>query len=135
MAGIAEAAHYVDGKVLLWAANAPDGPAVGASYNPHIDAWKPIAPSPLGPREGYASFRTTNELVIVGGTRGDTIATPTAAAYNYRSDRWRVLPDEYQLPQRAQATRIGREVLLIGGFSDATAKLAPLAAARSPVGT
>jgi hypothetical protein len=42
-------------------------------------------------REGYVSVWTGKELLIFGGTAGDTMATPTAASVDPRTGAWRRL--------------------------------------------
>jgi hypothetical protein len=79
-------------RALFWAGNSPDGPARGAVYNPLTDRWRRLSRGPLGPREGYVSAWTGTELVIVGGTLGDGLARPIAAAIEPRTDRWHRLP-------------------------------------------
>jgi hypothetical protein len=65
--------------------------AGAAAYDPRQDVWHRLPAGPLGPRESYVSVWTGRELLVFGGNRGDTIATPTAAALDPRTGRWRVL--------------------------------------------
>ncbi len=78
-------------EAVFWAGNSPDGPAVAAAYAPHGNRWRRLPAGPLGPRELYAATWTARELLIVGGARGDTFATPVAAALDPRTSAWRVL--------------------------------------------
>lgn len=92
LGGGGRAAVWTGRRALFWAGNSPDGPARGAVYNPLTDRWRRLSVGPLGPREGYVSAWTGTELVIVGGTLGDGLARPIAAAIDPRNDRWRRLP-------------------------------------------
>jgi hypothetical protein len=51
--------------MLVWIGNAPDGPAVGASYDPASRSWQPIATSPLGARESFSTVWTGSELFVL----------------------------------------------------------------------
>ncbi len=85
-------AAWTGSGMVVWAGNSPDGPAGGgAVYDPRTDTWRRLPNGPLGIRENYVSAWTGKELLIFGGNRGDTIATPTAAAVNPRTGSWRVL--------------------------------------------
>ena len=77
--------------MLVWLGNAPDGPTVGASYDPARRSWRRIAPSPLGPQESFSAVWTGEELIVFGGSSGDGLPTPAGAAYRPATDRWRVL--------------------------------------------
>jgi len=85
------AAAWTGKGMVVWAGNSPDGPAGGAVYDPRTDTWRRLPNSPLGSRENYVSAWTGKELLIFGGNRGDTLATPSAAAVNPRTGSWRVL--------------------------------------------
>ena len=66
-------------EMVVWASNSPDGPVGGAAYDPATDSWRRLPAGPLARREGYSSVWTGKELIVIGGTLGDTIAKPTAA--------------------------------------------------------
>jgi N-acetylneuraminic acid mutarotase len=116
--GLAPAAVWTGTKLLVWIGNAPDGPAVGATYDPARRSWQTIATSPLGPRESFSTVWTGKELILFGGTGGDTIASPPGAAYNPASNRWRLLPPAPQ-ERWPQPTAVwsGSEMLVWGGHS------------------
>lgn len=90
--GGGQAAAWTGRRAVFWAGNSPDGPAGGAVYNPRTDHWRSLPRGPLGPREGYVSAWTGRELIVIGGTLGDGLATPVAAAVDPRAGRWRRLP-------------------------------------------
>jgi hypothetical protein len=92
LGGGGRAAAWTGRRAVFWAGNSPDGPAMGAVYNPATDRWRILPRGPLGHREGYVSVWTGTELVIVGGTLGDGVATPVAAAVDPRTRSWRRLP-------------------------------------------
>ena len=88
---VGDAAAWTGTTAVFWAGNSPDGPAAGAVYDPATGAWARLPDGPLGPREGYASVWTGTELLIVGGTSGDTFALPVAAAVDPSVGSWRLL--------------------------------------------
>ncbi|MCU1449587.1 MAG: putative Tat (twin-arginine translocation) pathway signal sequence [Acidimicrobiales bacterium] len=105
------------GKVaVFWAGNSPDGPATGAVYDPAADSWRRLPDGPLRPREGYASVWTGTELVIVGGTSGDGVAQPKAAALDPATVRWRQVHgfDSFPGLLAAGAVWTGHEVVVAG---------------------
>ena len=79
-------------SAVFWAGNSPDGPAAGAVYDPAQNSWRLLPKGPLGAREGYSSEWTGKELLLIGGTSGDQIASPAAAAVDPRTGAWRLLP-------------------------------------------
>ncbi len=79
-------------EMVVWASNSPDGPVGGAVYDPATDSWHRLPAGPLGKREGYASAWTGEELIVVGGSLGDTLAKPVAAALDPQTGSWRLLP-------------------------------------------
>jgi hypothetical protein len=108
----------IDGwrALLIWLGNAPDGPAVVATYDPARRAWRRIAPSPIGPRESFSTVWTGRELIVFGGSIGDGLATPAGAAYDPVSDHWRILPAA-PIAVRVDHAAVwtGREMLVWGG--------------------
>jgi hypothetical protein len=102
--------------MLVWLGNAPDGPTVGATYDPARRAWRRIAPSPIGSREFFSTAWTGRELIMFSRSSGDGLAAPAGAAYDPVSDRWRLLapaPIAARLDHAAVWT--GREMLVWGG--------------------
>ena len=79
-------------EMVVWASNSPDGPVGTAVYDPSTDSWRRLPVGPLGRREGYSSAWTGKELIVVGGSLGDTLAEPVAAALDPRTGSWRLLP-------------------------------------------
>jgi hypothetical protein len=92
LGGGGSASAWTGKRAVFWAGNSPDGPARGAVYNPATDRWVTLPRGPLGPREGYVSVWTGTELIVIGGTSGDTVASPVAAALSPRTRTWRRLP-------------------------------------------
>ncbi|MEA2272858.1 MAG: hypothetical protein QOI98_1566 [Solirubrobacteraceae bacterium] len=100
---------------LFWTGNSPDGPRGGALYYPRTDKWRRLPVGPLGPREGYSTFWTGQEALIVSGTRGDAFASPIAAAINPKTLRWRQLSPINRLTGLlADGVWSGREAYLLG---------------------
>ena len=94
----------------------PDGPTVGATYDPARRAWRRIAPSPIGSREFFSTAWTGRELIMFSGSSGDGLAAPAGAAYDPVSDRWRLLaPASIAARLDHAAVWTGREVLVWGG--------------------
>ena len=115
--GFPEASVWTGDAALFWVGNSPDGPAAGALYDPESDSWERIPDGPLGPREGAASVWTGSELVLIGGTTGDQLARPVAAAFDPSEGSWRqlaALDDLFGLS--AGAVWTGDEVLMVGGL-------------------
>ena len=116
-------AVWTGDEMVVWASNSPDGPVGGAAYDPATDSWRRLPAGPLGRREGYSSVWTGKELIVIGGTLGDTIAKPTAAALDPESGTWRLLPGLNRLTGLLPAGAVwdGREVLVkAGGCSTGT---------------
>ena len=86
------AAAWTGRRAVVWAGNSLEGPAEGAVYDPRTDRWRMLPRGPLGPREGYVSVWTGRELVVIGGSSGDGLVHPIAAAVNPRTRTWRRLP-------------------------------------------
>jgi hypothetical protein len=64
--GTSAAAAWTGSRMLVWLGNAPDGPAVGATYDPARRSWRRTAQSPLGPRESFSTVWTGHELIVFG---------------------------------------------------------------------
>jgi hypothetical protein len=92
LGGGGRASAWTGKRAVFWAGNSPDGPAKGALYNPATDTWVKLPTGPLGTREGYVSVWTGTELIIIGGTSGDAVASPVAAALKPSTRTWRRLP-------------------------------------------
>lgn len=109
-------AVWTGDAAVFWAGNSPDGPAGGAVYDPETGTWRRLPPGPLGPREGYSAVWTGKELLIVGGTRGDTFATPVGAAVDPVTGSWRRLSalDPLAGLLANGAVWDGREVFVLG---------------------
>jgi hypothetical protein len=91
LGGGGDAAAWTGRRAVFWAGNSPDGPARGAVYNPATDHWRKLPRGPLGPREGYVSVWTGDELLIMGGTSGDTFSSHIGAAVDPAESTWRRL--------------------------------------------
>lgn len=89
--GAGDGVAWTGREMVVWASNSPDGPAGGAAYDPRTDTWRRLPTGPLGRREGYTSVWTGQELLVFGGTLGDHIATPSAAALRPSAGSWRRL--------------------------------------------
>ncbi len=118
--GGAGTAVWTGSEMLVWASSSPDGPVGAAAYDPNVDHWRTLPPGPLGRREGYVSVWTGSELVVVGGTLGDTRATPVAAALDPRRGSWRPLHGLDELLGRdglalRGAVWDGREIVAVAG--------------------
>jgi N-acetylneuraminic acid mutarotase len=84
-------------EVIVWggAVIDPDYPdpisvADGAAYDPATDSWRRLADAPLPRRAGGVCVWTGSEVIIGGGSAGDS---PQGwGAYNPSTDQWRTLP-------------------------------------------
>jgi hypothetical protein len=114
--GTSTAAAWTGSRMLVWLGNAPDGPTVGATYDPARRAWRRITPSPIGPRESFSAIWTGQQLIVFGGSIGDGLATPAGAAYDPTRDHWRILPAP-PIAARVDHAAVwtGREMLVWGG--------------------
>lgn len=103
-----------------------EGPADGEG----IGHWRSIAPSPLSARSGSASVWTGEEMIVVGGNVGPPCppnadcGRPLAselradgAAYNPRTDRWRLIAAAPEPLTYARAAWTGREVIVIDAWA------------------
>jgi hypothetical protein len=133
-------AAWTGTSAIFWAGNSPNGPAAGGVYEPRSDSWTRLPHGPLGPREGYSSVWTGKELLLVGGTSGDTIATPSAAAIDPKTGKWRLLPalDKVKGLQATDTVWDGRRAFVFGSRSlcpelgSACAKAEPFFATYDP---
>jgi N-acetylneuraminic acid mutarotase len=94
--------------------------ADGAAYNPATNRWRLLSPAPLDARLFHTAVWTGHEMIIWGGTAnsedGSPQPAPQGAAYNPRTDTWRVLP-ESPLSSRGfhSAVWTGTEMIVAGG--------------------
>jgi len=79
-------------EMVVWASSSPDGPFGTGAYDASTDTWRRLPAGPLGWREGYSSAWTGKELIVVGGSLGDSLAKPVAAALDPKTGSWRPLP-------------------------------------------
>jgi hypothetical protein len=79
-------------ELVAWASHSPDGPVGAAVYDLSTDSWRRLPAGPLGWREGYGLAWTGEELIVISGSLGDTLAKPVAAALDPRTGAWRLLP-------------------------------------------
>ena len=91
LGGGGPAAVWTGSRMVVYVGNSPEGPAATAAYDPRTNTWKRLATGPLRVREQYASVWTGKELLVFGGHSGDGPATPTAAALNPATVKWREL--------------------------------------------
>ena len=105
--------------MVVWASNSPDGPAGAAVYSPPTDSWRRLPAGPLGRREGYSSVWTGKELIVLGGSLGDTLAKPVAAALDPGTGSWRLLPSLNRVTGLMPAPGLvwdGREAFVMGSI-------------------
>jgi hypothetical protein len=95
-----------------------------ASYDPRTNAWNVTAAFPLAPRQYETVTWTGREMVVWGGVNdavGPDAVMNDGAAYDPRTDTWRVLP---RAPiagrQNAGAAWTGHQLLIWGGLIGAT---------------
>lgn len=91
----------------------------GAAYNVANDAWRKLAESPLPNREAAATVWTGMEMLIWGGTTGQTLLAD-GAAYNPAEDTWRRLAGS-PLSARTGSAAVwtGKEMVVWGGLETA----------------
>ena len=107
-------------ELVVWASHSPDGPVGAAAYDPSTDTWRTLPAGPLGRRESYGLAWTGEELIVVGGNRGDALAEPVAAALDPRTGSWRLLPALNRLdglyPPGPGTIWDGREVFILSSI-------------------
>lgn len=119
----------------------------GAAYNPATDKWRNLAKSPLAAREAAATAWTGTEMLVWGGTTGQSLLAD-GAAYDPAKDRWRPMAASPMTARTASAAAwTGHELLVWGGsdlpdgaaYDPATDKWRPLSSSplsgRSSVAT
>jgi hypothetical protein len=105
------------------------GLADGGRYDPATDTWKPLPPCPLQGRFDHTAVWTGSEMIVFGGHyiqflrpagvnaewRWTTFAD--GAAYNPRTDSWRLISSAGNAGPRTQHTAVwsGTEMLVWGG--------------------
>jgi hypothetical protein len=117
MQGDGSGVVWTGDEMVVWASNSPDGPVGTAAYDPSADTWRSLPDGPLGEREGYATAWTGKELIVVGGSLGDTLAKPVAAALDPRTGSWRLLPALDRISGLMPAPGLawnGRELFVLG---------------------
>ncbi|MGI8983933.1 MAG: Kelch repeat-containing protein [Acidimicrobiales bacterium] len=91
----------------------------GAAYNVANDAWRKLADSPLPNREAAATVWTGTEMLVWGGTTGQTLLAD-GAAYDPAEDTWRPLAASPLSPRTGSAAAwTGREMVVWGGSDTA----------------
>jgi hypothetical protein len=116
-------------ELLIWGGESCAGAACpndgaphlgdGAAYNVANDAWRKVADSPLSNREAAATVWTGTEMLVWGGTTGQTLLAD-GAAYNPAEDTWRPLAGSPLSPRTGSvAAWSGREMLVWGGADTA----------------
>ena len=122
-------------EMVVWASNSPDGPVGTAAYNPEIDNWRRLPAGPLGRREGFSSAWTGKELIVVGGSLGDTLATPVAAALSPETGSWRLLPALNRVTGLMPSPGVvwdGHEVFIMGSVCRNPSSCSPTLLAYDP---
>ena len=122
-------------EMVVWASNSPDGPVGGAAYDPATDSWRRLPAGPLGRREGYASAWTGKELIVVGGSLGDTLAKPVAAALDPKTGTWRLLPALNRITGLLPSPGVvwdGRELFVMGAVCASRTSCSPTFLAYDP---
>jgi hypothetical protein len=85
----------------------------GAAYDPELDAWRALAPAPIGARAGLSVW--TGEELLVWGTALRMHPRPQdGAAYDPRSDSWRTIADAPIELTDATAVWTGEEMIVFG---------------------
>lgn len=92
-------AAWTGDELLVWGGWSHDGDGQptdrddGAAYDPATDLWRPLPSAPIPGRAGAAAVWTGQELLVVGGARGDEVTfRQDAAAYDPSVDAWRPVP-------------------------------------------
>jgi N-acetylneuraminic acid mutarotase len=102
-------------KMIVWW-----GPASPAAYDPAIDSWATLAPSPSGARFWNSAVWTGSEMIIWGGGLS-TNSRPfnTGARYNPASDSWVATSRGGAPAERQQHSSVwtGAEMIVWGGLS------------------
>jgi N-acetylneuraminic acid mutarotase len=92
----------------------------GAAYDPDTKAWKPLSPSPIGPRHGHTAVFLRGRMVVWGGAGEGGTALGDGASYDPVTDTWDALPVPPLAPRvghRAVATT--DRMIVWGGSSEA----------------
>lgn len=97
--------------------------ADGVAFDPAAEAWRGLAPAPLGARVGAASVWTGTQLFVWGGL--DPVRhLADGARYDPTTDSWLpVAPGPLGPRTGARAVWTGTEVVVVGGRDNAGAKL------------
>jgi hypothetical protein len=105
-----------DRELYVWGAANADGSvaADGAAYDPVADRWRLLPAAPISGRAFASAVWSGSELILWGGTTtpaGNSGALGDGAAYNPKTDTWRVLPRSPLSAGVTSGTWSGREVL------------------------
>jgi hypothetical protein len=98
-------AVWTGSEVIVWGGCAPSPPGNpgpcdayagteptdGAAYDPALDSWRRLAPSPLPPRPRPSAVWTGTEMIVWGGDVGPAPAGEVGAVYDPTADTWRPL--------------------------------------------
>jgi hypothetical protein len=119
-------------EMVVWGGCAPDPPSNpgpcdaytgseptdGAAYDPTLDSWRRIAPSPLPPRPRPHAVWTGTEVIVWGGVVGPAPDDEVGASYDPTSDTWRPLPPApFPSPNDFSLFWTGTAMLAVGNGS------------------
>jgi N-acetylneuraminic acid mutarotase len=114
-------------QVILWGGccgpAGRDRKASGAIYDAARDRWAPLEPGPLGNRTSHTAVWTGKEMIVWGGFSGSVAGVAhgselraDGAAYDPRSDRWRMIAPAPLSPRQYHvAVWTGEEMIVWGG--------------------
>jgi hypothetical protein len=141
-----QATVWTGEELLVWGGQSAAEPARGlpamfadgASYQPATRRWRPMAPSPLSPREGVAAAWAGKEAFIWGGYRPAMSGYhdyANGATYDTATGKWHLLPRAPLSARRgAEAFWTGPEVIVFGG-EEASPFVAPVSGASYDMAT
>lgn len=89
----------------------------GAAYNPALDTWRMLAPSPINPRWHHTAVWSDESMIIWGGAADDATGAALAdgAAYDPTNDTWTVLPESPLSARYEHASHWTAQGMLIWG--------------------
>jgi hypothetical protein len=88
----------------------------GAAYDPATDAWRTIAPAPMGTSVAQTTFWTGSDVLLWAGNSPDGPAV--GAIYDTSSDSWRAMAKGPLGSREEYASAwTGRELVIVGGSS------------------
>ncbi|MEO8697450.1 MAG: hypothetical protein ABI658_28370 [Acidimicrobiales bacterium] len=105
-----------DRELYVWGGANADGSvtAEGAAYDPVADRWRLLPAAPIEGRSSASAVWSGSELILWGGTTtpaGNAGGRSDGAAYNPKTDTWRVLARSPLSAGITSAVWNGREVL------------------------